>query len=275
MPSPRFTVCHLPIPSQLPASQIWSAGCMAYVHDINANVEWNSIEWNAGNELCAKQVSGPEQEHSRLIAQPQDDAQVAGFSLVNQPIDSIIRDSEIAEQKLLQSQNCQPKTYMWEMEACTLPFPTYLTCWAVAWLVKIASGCLWNSCIFCIFFILSVAWVCRFIGWRWRSCLQCFDAVHWAAGRASEWWRSGMVVSLEWGADLHMAQLMPLSLTVSCFSKVQIGFTFLVLTHLGSVWGWEWRNFVSYLWPPFSCRHFVGKMPRIFCYCDTAYMLCW
>ena len=33
---------------------------------------------------------------------------------------------------------------------------------------------------------------------------------------------------------LHMAQLMPLPFTVSCFSKVQIGFTFLVLAHLGS-----------------------------------------
>jgi len=35
-----------------------------------------------------------------------------------------------------------------------------------------------------------------------------------------------MVVYLERGADLHMAQLMPLPLTVSCFSKIQIGFTF-------------------------------------------------
>ena len=43
-----------------------------------------------------------------------------------------------------------------------------------------------------------------------------------------------MVVCLEQGADLHMAQLMPLPLTVSCFSKIQIGFTFLVPTHLGS-----------------------------------------
>ena len=34
--------------------------------------------------------------------------------------------------------------------------------------------------------------------------------------------------------DLHMAQLMPLQLTVSCFSKIQIGFTFLVPAHLGS-----------------------------------------
>ena len=43
-----------------------------------------------------------------------------------------------------------------------------------------------------------------------------------------------MVVCLEQDADLHMAQLMPLPLTVSCFSKIQIGFTFLVQAHLGS-----------------------------------------
>ena len=40
-----------------------------------------------------------------------------------------------------------------------------------------------------------------------------------------------MAMCLERGADLHMAQLMPLPLTVSCFSKIQIGFTFLVLVH--------------------------------------------
>jgi len=34
---------------------------------------------------------------------------------------------------------------------------------------------------------------------------------------------------------LHMAQLMPLPLTVSCFSKIQIGFTFLVPAHPGSL----------------------------------------
>jgi len=45
---------------------------------------------------------------------------------------------------------------------------------------------------------------------------------------------SGMVICLERGADLHMAQLMPLPLTVSCSSKIQIGFTFVVLAHPGS-----------------------------------------
>ena len=43
-----------------------------------------------------------------------------------------------------------------------------------------------------------------------------------------------MVICLERDADLHMAQLMPLPLTVSCFSKIQIGFTFRLLAHLGS-----------------------------------------
>jgi len=48
-----------------------------------------------------------------------------------------------------------------------------------------------------------------------------------------EWWGTGVVISLERDADLHMAQLMPLPLTVSCFSKIQIDFTFLVLAHPG------------------------------------------
>jgi len=43
-----------------------------------------------------------------------------------------------------------------------------------------------------------------------------------------------VVICLERGADLHMAQLMPLPLTVSCFSNIQIGFTFLVPAHPGS-----------------------------------------
>jgi len=43
--------------------------------------------------------------------------------------------------------------------------------------------------------------------------------------RVVGYWRG---YSLERGADLHMAQLMPLPLTVSCSSKIQIGLTFLV-----------------------------------------------
>ena len=62
----------------------------------------------------------------------------------------------------------------------------------------------------------------------------------WLGGRKgirpvkTEWWGACMVICLEWGADLHMAQLMLLPLTVFCTSKIHIGFTFLVLAHLGS-----------------------------------------
>jgi len=52
------------------------------------------------------------------------------------------------------------------------------------------------------------------------------------ACKKTERWGAG-VVSLEIGADLHMAQLMPLPLTISCFIKIQIGFTFLVPAHPG------------------------------------------
>jgi len=69
------------------------------------------------------------------------------------------------------------------------------------------------------------------------SVLSCC----WLGGRKgirpvkTEWWGAGMVICLERCADyLHMAQQMPLPLTVSCFSKIQIGFTFLVPAHPGS-----------------------------------------
>ena len=54
------------------------------------------------------------------------------------------------------------------------------------------------------------------------------------ACKKTEWWGAGMVICLERGADLHTAQLMPLPLTISCFSKIQIGLTFLVPAHPGS-----------------------------------------
>ena len=64
----------------------------------------------------------------------------------------------------------------------------------------------------------------------------------WLGGRKgirpvkTERWGAGVVICLERGAgaDLHTAQLMPLPLTVSCFSKIQIGFAFLVPAHPGS-----------------------------------------
>jgi len=53
------------------------------------------------------------------------------------------------------------------------------------------------------------------------------------ACKKTEWWGTGVVICLEQGADLHMAQMMPLPLTVSCSSKIQIGFTFLVPAYPG------------------------------------------
>ena len=62
--------------------------------------------------------------------------------------------------------------------------------------------------------------------------------VGWQEGhpacKKTEWWGAGMVFCLERGADLHMAQLMPLPLAVSCFSKIRIGFTSLVPADPGS-----------------------------------------
>jgi len=75
--------------------------------------------------------------------------------------------------------------------------------------------------------------------------LHCWPSVLWwcyLGGRKGIWpvknwvvWQgAGVVICLEWGADLHMAQLMPLPLTVSCVSEIQIGYTFLVPAHSGS-----------------------------------------
>jgi len=54
--------------------------------------------------------------------------------------------------------------------------------------------------------------------------------VGWQEGhpacKKTEWWSAGVVVCLERGADLHMAQLMPLLLTISYFSEIQIALPF-------------------------------------------------
>jgi len=46
------------------------------------------------------------------------------------------------------------------------------------------------------------------------------------ACKKTEWWGAGVVICLQRGADLHMAQLLPLPPTVACFSKIQIEIPF-------------------------------------------------
>ena len=65
--------------------------------------------------------------------------------------------------------------------------------------------------------------------------LETHEPLNLLVAETKQLWRAGvMVICLKRGADLHTAQLMPLPLTVSCFSKIQIGFTFLVSAYPGS-----------------------------------------
>jgi len=85
-----------------------------------------------------------------------------------------------------------------------------------------------------------------------------------------------VVICLERGADLHTAQLMPLPLTVSCFSKIQIGFTFLVPAHQGSPGQRvvkrvcvnpekNWHQHLTHLFTsPVKCSHFTLGNPKSF-----------
>jgi len=81
-----------------------------------------------------------------------------------------------------------------------------------------------------LFFVLLLAILCAFSA---LTLLVGRQEGH-PACKKTEWWGAGVVIRLERGADLHMAQLMPLPLTFSCFSEIQIGFTFLVPAHPGS-----------------------------------------
>ena len=80
-----------------------------------------------------------------------------------------------------------------------------------------------NTCLLVVLILPSVLWRCWLGGRKGIRPVKNF-----------EWCSTGMVICLERDADLHIAQLMPLPLTVSCFSKIQIGFTFLVPAHPGS-----------------------------------------
>jgi len=76
-----------------------------------------------------------------------------------------------------------------------------------------------------------ISYISSYLSVLWRCWLGGRKGIRLV--KKTEWWGAGMVICLERGADLHMAQLMPLPLTVSCFSKIQIGYTFLVPAHPG------------------------------------------
>jgi len=40
-----------------------------------------------------------------------------------------------------------------------------------------------------------------------------------SARKKTDWWDAGVIMCLDQGGDLHMAQLMPLPLTISCSGK--------------------------------------------------------
>jgi len=73
-----------------------------------------------------------------------------------------------------------------------------------------------------------------------------------------------MVICLERGADLHIAQLMPLPPTVSCFSKIQTGFAYLVLAHLGSPGqrAIKWCVFIKITRPPSEIQQLTGHYSK-------------
>jgi len=76
--------------------------------------------------------------------------------------------------------------------------------------------------------LIGVIWSVNFPSVLWRCRLGGRKGIRPVK---TEWWCAGVVICLERGADFHMAQLMPLTLTVSCFSKILIGLTFLVPVH--------------------------------------------
>jgi len=113
-----------------------------------------------------------------------------------------------------------------------------------------ASSNCWEN--ICCFFVICplLLWCCWLGGRKGIACKKL------------EWWGTGMVICLERDADLHMAQPMPLPFTVSCFSKVQIGFTFLVPAHLGSPGKRPLNGCVCLWFVPSVCTCFQTVIPE-------------
>ena len=91
----------------------------------------------------------------------------------------------------------------------TLQISHWLNDWLIDWLIDLLIDLL-------IYWFIDCALI----------YLQCFDTVGWAAGRASGLWKlrwdAGVVICLGQSAYLQMAPLMPLPLSLSCFSKSRL-----------------------------------------------------
>ena len=103
-----------------------------------------------------------------------------------------------------------------------MPLQKWIQCWIS-----------WNCCNWCTIAVIIMSHLHIYIAFSALTLLVGRQEGH-PACKKTEWGSAGVVVYLERGAGLHMAQLMPLPLTVSCFSKIQIGSTFLVPAHPGS-----------------------------------------
>ena len=158
-----------------------------------------------------------------------------------------------------------------------LPPGGWLTLWVVRWGVEssiwapctntqrhrntVLDVCLAEQC-FCQMWVLSpVHSALMLLVGHQEGHLAC---------KQTEWWGAGVVVCLERGADLHTAQLMPLPLTVSCFSEIHIGFTFLVLAYPGCPWQRVVKQMCVYLpvstvenWRIFLKQSFTARSPLL------------
>jgi len=104
---------------------------------------------------------------------------------------------------------------LWWAEVPEITFGTY-------WLRHLMW---WCGCYLHLGLVISFSKMCSLHQRNWRAVIHLeYHIIEIACS----------VFCLERGADLHMFQLMPLPLTVSCVSKIQIGFSFLVPAHLGS-----------------------------------------
>ena len=132
----------------------------------------------------------------------------------------------------------QCHSFTWDCQQILLPFyyafflNMRILSWGTFFVEHPIYWNIWNA----LYYLQNIQFLVEIMG-----RLSAFSALTLLVGRqeghpaCKKTWvvSAGVVICLERDADLHIAQLMPLPLTVSCSSKIQIGFTFLVLAHLG------------------------------------------